>query len=81
MSVLVDGQKVEQVHQFKHLGSIIEEEGRCLVDVKTRIGMAKNAFNNRKELLCRRMSKELKKKIVKTLVWPVALYGCETWTL
>jgi hypothetical protein len=81
VNVLVDGQKVEQVHQFKYLGSIIEEEGRCLVDVKARIGMAKNAFNNRKELLCRRMSKELKKKIVKTLVWPVALYGCETWTL
>ena len=79
VNVLVDGQKVEQVHQFKYLGSIIEEEGRCLVDVKARIGMAKNAFNNRKELLCRRMSKELKKKIVKTLVWPVALYGCETW--
>ena len=43
--------------------------------------MAKNAFNKRKEMLCRRMSKELKKKLVKTLVWPVALYGCETWTL
>ena len=30
---------------------------------------------------CRRMSKELKKKIMKTVVWPVALYGYETWTL
>ena len=69
------------MHQFKYLGSIIEDEGRCLVDVKARLGMTKNAFNNRKELLCRRMNKELKKKIVKTLVWPVALYGCETWTL
>ena len=27
VNVLVDGQKVEQVHQFKYLGSIIEEEG------------------------------------------------------
>ena len=27
------------------------------------------------------MSKEFKKKIVKTAVWPVALYDCETWTL
>jgi hypothetical protein len=51
------------------------------VDIKARIGMAKNAFNNKKELLCRRMSKELKKKIVKTVIWPVAFYGCETWTL
>ena len=41
--------------------------------VKARIGLAKNAFNNKKELLCRRMSKEWKKKIVKNVVWPVAL--------
>jgi hypothetical protein len=27
------------------------------------------------------MKKELKKRIVKTLVWPGALYGCETWTV
>src|ERR1051325_7836440 len=55
--------------------------GRSLTDGKIRIGMAKEAFNNRKELLTKRMRKALKKKIVKTIVWPVALYGCETWTL
>src|SRR3981081_604879 len=43
--------------------------------------MAKEAFNRRKELLTERMNIELKKKIVTTVVWPVALYGCETWTM
>ena len=41
----------------------------------------KNAFCKRRELLTKSMSKELKKRMAKTLVWPVALYGCETWTM
>ena len=49
--------------------------------VKVRIAMAKNTFSKRKELLIRKMSRKVKKKIVKTVVWSVALYGCETWTL
>ena len=43
--------------------------------------LAKQAFNNRKELLTKQMKKPLKKRMIRTLVWPVALYGCETWTL
>ena len=52
--------------------------------VKARIGMAKDAFTKRRELLSRKMSSVVKKKMVKTLAWvawPVVLYGCETWTL
>ena len=44
-------------------------------------GMAKSAFVERKELLTSRLSLALKKKIVETVIWPVLLYGCETWTL
>src|ERR1051325_1373498 len=76
----IEGQIVEQVTKFKYLGAMITEDGRSLANVKVRIGMAKEAFNKRKELLTKRMSKALKKKIVKAIVWPVALYGCETWT-
>ena len=32
-------------------------------------------------MLTKSLSKELKKRIVKVLVWPVVMYGCETWTL
>src|ERR1044072_3570837 len=81
VNIVIEGQIVEQVTKFKYLGATISEDGRSLTDVKVRIGMAKEAFNKRKELLTKRMSKALKKKIVKTIVWPVALYGCETWTL
>ena len=46
--------------------------------------MAKEAFNKRKELLTRRMrtknekNENLKKRIIKTLIWSVLLYGAET---
>ena len=72
---------MEQVEKFKYLGSVITEDGRCIEDVKQRIGMAKDAFNKRKELLTKSMSKRLMKRMIKTLVWPAALYGCETWTM
>jgi len=82
VNIIIDVEKVEQVASFKYLGSIIiTEDGRSLNDVKARIALAKDAFSKRKELLTKSLSKELKKRIVKVLVWPVVMYGCETWTL
>ena len=43
--------------------------------------MGKEAFNTRKCLLSRGMDRDLKKRMIKSLVWSVALYGAETWTL
>src|SRR6478609_7987980 len=48
---------------------------------QTTIGMAKVAFNKRKELLTRSIRVDLRKRLIKTLVWPVVLYGCVTWTM
>ena len=74
--------RVEQVKNFKYLGSNISEDGYNLVDVKTRIALAKEVFNKRKEFLTKGgLSRTLKKRMAKVLVWPVVLYGCETWTL
>ena len=42
-------------------------------EVKARIGIAKGAFNKAKELMTKGLKIELKKRMVKTLVWPVAL--------
>ena len=78
VNTTVDGQTVEPVSKFRYLGSLMSEDGRCLDDVKTRIEMAKDAFNKRKKLLTRSIRVDLRKRFVKTLVWPVDLYGCET---
>jgi hypothetical protein len=81
VDIRIDGQRLEQVKKFRYLGAMITEDGRCIGEIKARIGMAKEAFTKRKELLTRRISRTIRKKMVKTLIWPVALYGCETWTL
>ena len=49
VNITIDGQRMEQVKNFKYLG--LDEDGYNLVDVKTRIILAKEAFNKRKELL------------------------------
>ena len=64
------------------LGPNISGDRYNLIDVKMRIALAKEAFNKRKEFLTKGgLSRTLKKRMVKVLVWPVVLCGCETWTL
>jgi len=81
VSISIDGQNVEQVKKFTYLGAILTENATCIEEVKARIGMAKEAFNKTKGLMTNSLNKVLKKRMVKTLVWPVALYGYETWTM
>jgi len=54
------------------------EDGRCETEIKVRIALAKEAFSTRRELLTKSFRKEVKKKIVKTLLWSTFLYGSET---
>ena len=81
INITLDNQQVEQVKSFKYLGAIITSNGRCNEEIRTRIAMAKTAFMKRRELLTKALHIETKKKIVKTIIWSVALYGSETWTL
>jgi hypothetical protein len=81
MKILIDGEKVEQVSQFKYLGSIISEDGYCDKDIRSRIAMGKNAFMIKKRLFTSSMNMELKKRIMKSTIWPVATYAAETWTM
>jgi len=66
---------------MSYLESLLTEDARCDKAIKKRIAMAKAAFMRRGELLRGNISNDLKKRMVKALVWSVALYGSETWTL
>src|SRR6478609_12099134 len=68
VNTTIEGQSVEQVNKFRYLGSLISEDGRCLDNVKTRIGMEKDAFNKRKELLTRSSRVDLRKRWLNTCV-------------
>ena len=79
--IIINGNKLEPVKQFCYLGSMITEDCRCHVEIKGRIAMGKEAFNKRGELLTWKLQIELKKRMIKVLIWSVVLYGSETWTL
>ena len=80
--ILLNGREIEQVSQFKYLGSIITSDGRSDKDIRTRIGMAKSAFMEMKQILTsKKISKETRLRILKCYVWSVLLYGAETWTI
>jgi len=81
VNIYINGEKVQQVNKFKYLGSLITEDGRCDVEIKCRIAMAKEAFNKRRELLTKNFKKETRKRIIKTIIWPIMMYGSETWVL
>ena len=81
LRISINGQILEQVTEFKYLGSVLCESGRCSKEIRTRIGMAKNAFMKRKELFTRSINLNLKKRLVKSLVWSILLYASEAWTI
>ena len=53
------------------------EDGRCETEIKCTIAQAKEAFSKRKDLLTKRVRKQTKTKIAKTLVWTIYL----VWTI
>ena len=80
--VKINGVSLENVDHFKYLGSIKMADGTCNKDITTRIGMAKQKMTQLSNVWKdRSIPIQLKIRILECLVWPVALYGCETWTM
>ena len=73
----MEDSELEQVNKYKYLGSWITEEGRCLDEIKCRIGQAKMAFFDNKELLRGNINITVKKKIIETYIFSVLKYGSE----
>jgi len=59
----------------------VSDDGYCEKEIASTIGMAKKVFQNKRKLFTGKMNLKLKKRIVKCLVWSVATYAAETWTL
>lgn len=80
--ISVNGDTLEFVVDMKYLGSIKEHDGSCSKDVKTRIAMAKRKMIELNNIWKdRSIPTVLKVQLLKGLIWPVMLYGCEAWTL
>jgi len=71
-----------QVNTFPYLGSLITEDGECTTEFRTtlNIGQAIGA-SLQKIRKSHNIPISTKIRLMKALVWPVATYGCESWTL
>ncbi|VDO84773.1 unnamed protein product [Schistosoma margrebowiei] len=78
--VTIDGEDLEDVKTFTYLGSIIDEHGGCDANVKARIGKARAAYIQLKNIWnSKQLSTNTKVRIFNTNVKTVLLYGSETW--
>ena len=76
------GEEIEQVIEFKYLGSIIENTGSTTKEVITRIGQANAALSRLKRIWkSKNYSNRLKLRLLNSNVLPVLLYAAETWHL
>jgi hypothetical protein len=60
---------------------MLTNDGKCTCEIKSRIAIAKAAFNKKRALFSSKMDLELRNKLVKCYIWSIALYGTETLTL
>lgn len=80
--IIVDGNEIERVTQFNFLGSLITSSGGCSMELRRRVAMAKSAMVGLNKIWADRgITKTTKKHLVSALIFPIATYGCESWTL
>ena len=78
----VDGEKLETLAGFTFLGSKIMVDSDCSHEIKRRLLLGRKAMMNVDSMLkSRNITLPTKVHIVKAMVFPVALYGCESWTI
>ena len=81
-SIKVDGEEIEQVDAMKYLGATLTEDGRSKTEIKIRIAKAKSSFSEMKSLLTsKELTLNLRKRLLNCYIYPIFLYGAETWTL
>jgi hypothetical protein len=78
---MTDQKQLENVEYLNYLGSMITNDARYTRKIKSRMAMAKAAFNLKKTLFTSKMYLNSRKKLAKCYIWSTALYGAEMWTL
>ena len=78
----IDGETVEAVADFVFLGSKITADGDCSHEIKTRLPLGRKVTTNLDSILKGRdITLSTKVHLVKAMVFPVVIYGCESWTI
>ena len=78
----IDGETMERVKDFILLGSKIIVDGDCSHEIKRRLLLGRKAMTNLDHVLkSRDITLPTKVCIVEAMVFPVVIYGCESWTI
>ena len=78
----IDGETVETVADFIFLGSKITADGDCSHEIKRRLLLGSKVMTNLDSILISRdITLSIKVHLVKAMVFPVVMYGCESWTI
>ena len=78
----IDGETVETVTDFIFLGSKIIADGDCSHEVKRHLILGRKAMTNLDRILkSRDITLPIKVCLIKAMVFPVVMYGCESWTI
>ena len=78
----IDGEIVETMADFIFLGSKIIADGDCSHEIKRRLLLGRKVMTNLDSILkSRDITLSTKVRLVKAMVFPVVMYGCESWTI
>ena len=78
----IDGETVETVSDFISLGSKITADGDCSHEIKRHLLLGRKAMTNLDSILkSRDITLPAKVCLVKAMVFPIVIYGCESWTI
>ena len=78
----IDGETVETVSDFIFLGSKITADGDCSHEIKRRLLLGRKVMTNLDSILkSRDITLSTKVRLVKAMVFPMVMYGCESWTI
>ena len=77
-----DGETMETVTDFIFLGSIVSADGDCCHEIKRHLLLGRKVMTNLDSMLkSRDITLPTKVRLVKAMVFPVVMYGCESWTV
>ena len=78
----IDGEKVKTVLDFIFGGSEITADGDCSHEIKRRLLLGRKVMTNLNSIFkSRDITLPTKVRLVKAMVFPVVMYGCESWTV
>ena len=78
----IDGETVETVRDFIFLGSKITVDGDCSHEIKRHLLLGRKVMNKLDSIFkSRDITLPTKVCLVKAMVFPVVMYGCESWTI